>query len=137
LRRSGRTIFLTTHNLPEVDELCDRVGIFKQRLLRVDSPVNLRNTLFGRGTRIRLTGDPERWIPTVRELPFVSSVDAQDHALVIRLEDPEEQNPLVVERLVASGARIQYVEAFKPSLEQVYLRLVGSDSAAGQGASRN
>lgn len=136
LREGGRTIFLTTHNLPEVDELCDLVCIFKQRLLRLDSPVNLRNELFGRGTRIRL-GDPERWITMVRELPFVTSVEAQDHALLIRLDDPDEQNPFVLERLVLNGARVQYVEQLKPSLEEVYLRLVGSDSAASEEANGN
>ena len=97
-------------------------------MLRLDSPTNLRNELFGRGTRIRLKNDPERWLPIVRELPFVISVEAQDHALLIRLDDPEEQNPFVLEKLVSSGARIQYVEQVKPSLEDVYLRLVGPHS---------
>ena len=124
LREEGRTIFLTTHNLPEVDELCDLVCVFKQRLLRLDSPVNLRNELFGRATRIRLNGDPKPWIPIVRELPFVTNVEAQDHALLIRLDNPDEQNPFLLERLVTSGARVQYVEQIKPSLEEVYLRLV-------------
>lgn len=124
LRDGGRTIFLTTHNLPEVDELCDLVCIFKQRLLWLDSPTNLRNKLFGRGTRIRVNGDPERWIQIVRELPFVTSVETQDHALLIHLDNPEEQNPFVLERLVSSGARVQYVEQVKPSLEDVYLKLV-------------
>src|SRR5207244_7177020 len=37
LRAEGRTIFLTTHNLPEADELCDSIGIFQRRLLRMGS----------------------------------------------------------------------------------------------------
>jgi ABC-2 type transport system ATP-binding protein len=127
LREGGRTIFLTTHNLPEVDELCDLVCIFTQRLLRLDSPVNLRNELFGRGTRIRLIDDPARWIQTVRELPFVTNVEAQDHALLIRLDNPDEQNSFILDKLVSSGARIQYVEQVKPSLEDVYLKLVHHD----------
>lgn len=126
LREGGRTIFLTTHNLPEVDELCDLVCIFKQRLLRLDSPANLRKELFGRGTRIRLNDDPERWIQTVQELPFVTGVEAQDHSLLIQLDDPDEQNPFLLERLVSNGARVQYVEQVKPSLEEVYLTLVGA-----------
>jgi len=126
LREDGRTIFLTTHNLPEVDELCDLVCIFKQRLLRLDSPANLRNEIFGRGTRIRLNDDPQRWVQTVRELPFVNGVEAQDHSLLIQLDDPDEQNPFLLERLVSNGARVQYVEQVKPSLEEVYLTLVGA-----------
>ena len=50
LRAEGRTIFLTTHNLPEADELCDLIGIFRTRLLRLDTPAKLRAGLFGRGS---------------------------------------------------------------------------------------
>jgi ABC-2 type transport system ATP-binding protein len=39
LRAEGRTIFLTTHNLPEADELCNLIGIFRTRLLRLDTPM--------------------------------------------------------------------------------------------------
>ncbi len=42
LKKEGRTIFLCTHNLDEADRLCDRVGVFKTRLLVVDTPANLR-----------------------------------------------------------------------------------------------
>src|SRR5262245_46469706 len=58
LRAEGRTIFLTTHNLPEADELCDLIAVFRGRLLRLDTPANLRAGLFGRGTLLRLVGDP-------------------------------------------------------------------------------
>ena len=48
LSRQGRTIFLCTHNLDEADRLCDRIGVFKTRLLVVDTPERLRRQLFGR-----------------------------------------------------------------------------------------
>src|SRR5438132_11003590 len=54
LRAEGRTIFLTTHNLPEADELCDSIGIFQRRLLRMGSPGELRAGLFGPGTIVRV-----------------------------------------------------------------------------------
>src|SRR6476659_1521497 len=54
LRQEGRTIFLTTHNLPEADELCDIIAVFRTRLISVDTPTNLRNKLFGMGTRVRV-----------------------------------------------------------------------------------
>ncbi len=43
LRQSGTTIFLTTHNMDEAAELCDRVGIIHRgRLVALDSPDSLR-----------------------------------------------------------------------------------------------
>ena len=46
LKKEGRTIFLCTHNLDEADHLCDRVGVFKTRLLVVDTPTRLRAVCF-------------------------------------------------------------------------------------------
>jgi ABC-2 type transport system ATP-binding protein len=48
LKTQGRTILLCTHNLDEADRLCDRIAIFKTRLIAVDSPENLRKHLYGR-----------------------------------------------------------------------------------------
>src|SRR5207302_581626 len=132
----GRTIFLTTHNLPEADELCDLIGVFRTRLLQIDTPANLRAGLFGRGTRVRVVGDATSWIATVRELPFVRDVTAQDSALSITLDNPDEQNPLLVQALVTAGAQIRFVEPIAHSLEEVYLELVDNGHGEELASSR-
>jgi ABC-2 type transport system ATP-binding protein len=124
LRQEGRTIFLTTHNLPEADELCTLIAIFSTRLLRVDTPSNLRSGLFGTGTVVRVAGDANRWLPAARALPFAREVAARDGALSIKLDDPDSQNPLLVQALVGAGAPIRYIEPMEHSLEDVYLQLV-------------
>jgi ABC-2 type transport system ATP-binding protein len=125
LRAEGRTIFLTTHNLPEADELCDLIGVFRTQLLRLDTPANLRAGLFGRGTQVRLAGDAASWVALVQALPFVREVALRDGALSIKLDDPDAQNPALIQALVAGGASIRYVEPIEHSLEDVYLELVG------------
>lgn len=127
LRAEGRTIFLTTHNLPEADELCDLIGVFRSRLLRLDTPARLRTSLFGRGTRLRLAGDPATYAERLRGLPFVQALEIESDSLLVRLNNPDEQNPLLVQALVAAGAQVRYVEPADHSLEDVYLELVDSD----------
>ena len=125
LRTEGRTIFLTTHNLPEADELCDTIGVFRTRLLQVDTPQNLRENLFGHGTKIRLAGDASVFVASVQSLPFVRDVKAHESILSIALDNPDEQNPPLVQALVTAGAQIRAVEPISHSLEEVYLELVG------------
>jgi ABC-2 type transport system ATP-binding protein len=125
LRAEGRTIFLTTHNLPEADELCDSIGIFQRRLLRMGSPSELRASLFGAGTIVRVVGDASRYVPVARSLAFVRGARADGETLTIELDDPDARNPDLIEALTAAGARIRYVEQLRHSLEDVYLRLVG------------
>jgi ABC-2 type transport system ATP-binding protein len=126
LRAEGRTIFLTTHNLPEADELCDLVGVFRTRLVQVDTPEHLRAGLFGRGVRIRLAGEAAEYVPTVKGFAFVRDASADDGSLTIKLDDPDQQSPALVEALTAAGAHIRSVEQITHSLEDVYMELVGN-----------
>jgi len=124
LRAHGRTIVLCTHNLFEADLLCDRVGIIKQRLLRVDTPRGLRSSLYGQKVALELAAvgpDLERM---VLALPFVRGVERQDSTLVVALDDPDGNNPTLVSRLVEAGAQVRYVRPVEHSLEDAYLALV-------------
>ena len=127
LRAQGRTIFLTTHNLPEADELCDLIGVFRTQLLHLDTPANLRMMLFGQGTRVVLAGEAQQWVETAQELPFVRGATAQNGTLSVTLDDPDRHNPALVQRLVGAGAQIRYVQPMTHSLEDVYLELVGKE----------
>jgi ABC-2 type transport system ATP-binding protein len=124
LRKEGRTIFLCTHNLDEADRLCDRIGVFKSRLLVLDTPANLRSQVFGRKVVFHLRESNEALAGSLRSLPFVQDAKPVDNKLVVTLEDPEAHNPDLVRALVSAGADIQFVGELRHSLEDVYLRLV-------------
>ncbi|HET7010390.1 MAG TPA: ABC transporter ATP-binding protein [Anaerolineales bacterium] len=125
LRREGRTIFLCTHNLDEADRLCDRIGVFRQRLLALDSPAALRRQLFGRTVVVHLRALAPEHAEAAGRLPFVREVRQVDGKLLVSLEDPEAHNPDLIRALVGAGADVQFVGELRQSLEDVYLRLVG------------
>ena len=124
LRKQGRTIFLTTHNLDEADRLCDRIAVFKTRLLVLDTPARLRSQLYGRKVVFHLSNPSTRLAEKVRKLPFVQDAKLIDNKLLVTLDDPEQQNPQVVRALVGWGADIQFVGELRHSLEDVYLQFV-------------
>ncbi len=126
LKKEGRTIFLCTHNLDEADHLCDRVGVFKTRLLVVDTPTRLRASVFGRKVIFHLRVADETIADVVRKLPFVRDVKVVENKLVVNLDEPETRDPEVVRSLVKAGADIQFVGELRHSLEDVYLQLVKS-----------
>jgi ABC-2 type transport system ATP-binding protein len=60
--KAGRTVLLTTHNMKEVEQICDRVGIMaKGRLIALDSPLTLRQRHTERKVDVILT-DGERLV---------------------------------------------------------------------------
>jgi len=124
LRKEGRTIFMCTHNLDEADRLCDRIGVFKTRLLVLDTPENLRSTMFGRKVVFHLRMASEALAQAARAVPAAREVKLVDNKLLVTLDDPEAQNPAIVRALVEAGADIQFVGELRHSLEDVYLQLV-------------
>jgi len=135
LRGQGRTIFLCTHNLDEAERLCDRIGVFRQRLIAVDTSDALRRQLFGRQTVMHLAQLNDGLVAATRALPFVKHVEPLPGEggmgkLVISLDDPAAQNPAIVAALVAQGAQIQFVNELKHSLEDVYLSLMHNGTAS-------
>jgi len=127
LRSLGRSIVICTHNLDEAERLCDRIGIMRGTLLRVDTPAGLRRHGRAATVRVELNGarGPESFVDLMAGLPFVTGAQVQSDALLIELTDPAHETPDLINSLVGAGARITSVREESATLEQVYLQLVG------------
>jgi ABC-2 type transport system ATP-binding protein len=140
LRDAGRSIVVCTHNLDEAERLCDRIGIMRQTLLKVDTPARLRRRSGSAAVRVDLVGArrPESFLGLLADLPFVESARSLDGSLFVEVADPRGDNPELVRALVGAGARIVGVVEEAATLEQVYLDLVGEvgqrDGRIGQEA---
>ena len=124
LRKQGRTIFLCTHNLDEADRLCDRIAVFKTRLLVVDTPAQLRSKVFGKKVVFHLRSADDRLLKTIEDLPYVKEAKLVDQRMIVGIDEPEKYNPEIIRLLVSAGADIQFVGELRRSLEDVYLQLI-------------
>jgi len=129
LRSEERTIFLCTHNLDEADRLCDRVALFNTRLVAVGGPQELKERLYGRRTVIHLA-DPHPGLEDALSLSFIKKIERLDNTLVVSLSDPQRENPILVRRLVELGAKVQFVNELRVSLEDLYLDLMEENNAS-------
>jgi ABC-2 type transport system ATP-binding protein len=128
LRKEGRTIFLCTHNLDEADRLCDRIALFKSQLLTVDTPAHLRESVFGRKVVVHLRAVTPEMAQSLQSIAGIKQVKTVDNKLVITMDNPEKNNPLIIRKLVDLGADIQFVGELRHSLEDVYLQLMNQKS---------
>jgi ABC-2 type transport system ATP-binding protein len=131
LKTEGRTIFLCTHNLDEADRLCDRIGVFKQRLIKVDSPSRMRTALFGRSIEFRLRPIEPAVESLLKRFDFIKNVEVQADKMIVGLDNPEVGNPQIVKALVEAGVEVQFVSEVRHSLEDVYLSLMSRDQGGG------
>lgn len=124
LKEEGHTIFLSTHNLEEAELLCDRIAVFRTRLVILDNPQNLRNRLFQRQVIVELEKVSEKIINAVKNLDFVLNVEKDGRLLTIELRDFDKNRPELVRGIVESNGKIQSVFEKKHSLEEIYLTLI-------------
>ena len=129
LRSNERTIFLCTHNLDEADRLCDRVALFKTKLITTGRPEELREEMYGQRTVVHLA-NYRPGLEDELKLPFVKHVEVLDGRLIVSLNDPESENPDLIRRLVELGADIRFVNELKVSMEDMYLDLMEGNHAS-------
>jgi ABC-2 type transport system ATP-binding protein len=126
LREEGRTIVMCTHNLDEADRLCDRIAVFKGRLLALDTPTALRQKLFGRSVVFHMRVAAPDYVKVLEGFNFVQSVEMVENKIIASLDDPDAHNPELIRALVQAGAEIQFVGELRRRLEDVYLQLVNA-----------
>jgi ABC-2 type transport system ATP-binding protein len=121
LAAEGRTIVLCSHNLAEVERLCERVAVVQGRLLALASVAELRRA--GLALDVKVEGEAERFRPALTALPFTPNVLAEGPRLRVMLTD-DAQAPDVLACLVGAGARVYSAVPSQRPLEEVYLELI-------------
>ena len=85
--REGRTIFISSHQLSEMEKICHRVAImFRGRLMVEDQMRSLLSRItVEREIRVELEDPPADLADRVRVLPFVSTAALQGRILVVKI----------------------------------------------------
>lgn len=121
--RDGTTVFLTTHNLVEAEQLCARIAIIDRgRLVAEGAPAELRAQASAPVVVIRGGNLTERTVELLRGRPEVLSAHTKGDGVRIELHG-EARVPPIVAFLVSEGAEIEEVRREAASLEDVYLSL--------------
>lgn len=122
VRSEGRTIFMSSHNLPEVEHLCDRVGILGGgRLLTVETIGDLKRVHF-RWMTLDFADHADA--TEFASLPGVSSVEAQNGRLHFRVTG--DLDPIIK---TAARHQVKNMEYREPNLEEIFLEYYGEQKS--------
>jgi ABC-2 type transport system ATP-binding protein len=117
-RRSGRTTILSTHQMNQVEALCDRVALIHQGRMMVYGEVDEVRRRYSR-PEVRVEADgPLPSIPAV-----ASVVDDDDGTCRLRLVNGTAPSEVLAE-LVRAGAKIARFEPMLAPMEDIFLRVV-------------
>ena len=132
LNKEGYTIFLSSHVLPEIQQVCNRVGILRRgKLVAEDTIDNLRGQLIAKSAdRITVvaTGIDDAILASIRTIEGVANADRSDWGMMIQAEQGTNVQADVNDVLVRGGARVTAFTTLQPTLEDVFLDITGGES---------
>ncbi len=124
LAHEGRALFLCSHLLHEVEQVCDRVAIIKEGVMLACAPVH---ELLAQGQTLQIkVDDPTRAAAILSDLPWINSVKRENDHLIV--DAPEESVSRVNAALAEHGIFASELVSRGVSLESVFLQLTGGES---------
>ena len=121
-RRRGRTVFMSSHVLPEVERICDRIGLLRQGELVLVSPVGEVRQLAARGVRI-VFGAPVAAPPS----PWPDGCEVVE--LSPRAWDLRVRGPLGPVMSLVRSLPVDDIEVREPHLEEILKRYYRDQAA--------
>jgi ABC-2 type transport system ATP-binding protein len=126
MNEKGLTVFLTTHNMAEAEEMCDRVAIINQgNIAAIDTPDQLRDAMkSSRYVQVSFEGAaPER--PELESVEGVNEVREAGEDYRLYSEHPGRTATELAKLCDSGGLSIAEIATCKPTLEDVFLHLTG------------
>lgn len=123
VRADGRTVFLSSHVLSEVQSICDRVGILRDGDLKaVENVEKLTHVEFRFIEMTFRDAVPQAWLPKLQAVEGVSDITATGDKLSVKLFG--DFDPLL--RTISDGYVVDmYIK--EPTLEDIFLNFYGTE----------
>jgi len=127
VRADGRSVFLSSHILSEVESMCDRVGIIREgRLARVGGVAELKDI---KRHEVELTFTAAPPTDAFRGLPGLERVEVLPNGRTLRLTVQGGLDAVV--KAAAQYPLVNFVSR-EPSLEAIFMRYYQGDGSAGE-----
>ncbi len=123
LRKTGKTVLLTTHYMEEAERLCDRVGVMDHgKILALDTPAQL---IRGLGQRDALEFAANGDAGSFRDLTGVEEMNVEEGLVTLYTRQLDKTLPAVFEHARSRGMSVDGFRVRNASLEDVFLQLTG------------
>ncbi len=126
-RERDLTILVTTHYMDEADKLCDRIAIVDHgKLVALDTPLKLKASVPGKNIlEVSFSGAPQNWAETLKTLPDVAEVKAEENTFRISSENGPRTTVALMEAARAANAAVTSLSVQSTTLDDVFVHYTG------------
>jgi len=121
------TILVTTHYMDEADKLCDRIAIVDHgKLVALNSPLKLKASIPGKNIlEVSFSGAPQDWIETLKSLPEVADVKADENIYRISSHNGPRTTVALMEAARNANATVNSLSVQSTTLDDVFVHYTG------------
>jgi len=125
LRRMGKTILISSHILPELQDLCNTVGIIERGELIYSGPVAdiVKRARAGTVLHVGVSHKQQLAAALLSQDPNVENVAANNGFLEVSLKDGVNDYTFVPQRLIQNGFKLTLLKEEEVNLETAFMRL--------------
>jgi ABC-2 type transport system ATP-binding protein len=125
ISKEGMTVFLSSHLLYEVEQLCDHVTIVNNGAMVVsDTPENLSHTLGPAVMHVDLVSLTVEVIAAVKKLPYVTGTWKTEETLLIQVNTYTDVRAEISKAVTGAGGVIVGMSQKNATLEDIFIQLV-------------
>ena len=131
LKEKNRTIFINSHNLEEVQKICDRVAILDLgKIKRIGTPDELSRELWDTQEMVCTLKNPvsTQIEEKLEKLDYIQKFSIENNKIYVFSSEIDDTTPRVIKELVMLDAEILEVGRTVHSLEDIYLKLMKEET---------
>ena len=124
LSKEGKTVFLNSHDLDEVQRICDRIAILQRgRIMVCDAVKSLRRKFSGPRVIISTSDNKsaERAFEILNSLDFVSNCEIDGKKISLMLKENKQSS--LFRKLSENGVEIEEIRKVEVTLEDIYFKM--------------
>jgi len=123
LRTDGVTILLTTHNMYEVEELCDRIALINYgRIIAIGTVAQIKKLVPARASVEIVADNPVAVVKALRQHGYSKALRIEEATIYLDLPSRTHMRPLLA-HLAKTGLDMSSVRLAEPTLEEAFIKI--------------
>ena len=134
-KRKGKTVFVSSHILADIDRFCSHIGIINHGKLVFTGKISDVKKLIRRNTiELEVDGEVEPFVAKAREVPGIINVELNQRIITVGIDDPSDYSRVLLDifkLLHEGGLEVISFNSGSQNLEQAFLNLLEEEKSHG------